>query len=350
MNFASDNWAGAAPAVVEAVAHEAAAIGAAYGESAVDKAVERRFAEIFERDVAVLLVGTGSAANALALSSVGRPGGIVFCHHDAHIAADECGGVEFLAAARLMGLDGAAGKIDPQALQAALDALQPGFVHAGQAMAVSITQQTEAGTVYTPDEIGRIAAIAKARGLPLHMDGARFANALAHLGVTPAEMSWKAGIDLLSFGGTKNGCLGAEALIVFDPEKAGDLPYLRKRAGQLFSKSRLIAAQFDAYLRDGLWLDLARHANLMADRLRSGLAQSGQAREAWPTQGNEVFAVLRRADAERLRRAGAAFHDWAPPRGSGVALGPDERLVRFVASFATSEAEVERFLAELART
>jgi threonine aldolase len=182
------------------------------------------------------------------------------------------------------------------------------------------------------------------------MDGARFANALAHLGVTPAEMSWKAGIDLLSFGGTKNGCLGAEALIVFDPEKAEDLPYLRKRAGQLFSKSRLIAAQFDAYLRDGLWLDLARHANSMADRLRSGLAQSGQAREAWPTQGNEVFAVLRRADAERLRRAGATFHDWTPPRGSGVALGPDERLVRFVASFATSEAEVERFLAELART
>jgi threonine aldolase len=349
MNFASDNWAGAAPAVVEAVAREAAAIGAAYGESAVDKAVERRFSEIFERDVAVLLVGTGSAANALALSSVGRPGGIVFCHHDAHIAADECGGVEFLAAARLLGLDGTAGKIDPQALQAALDAIQPGFVHAGQPMAVSITQQTEAGTVYTPDEIGRIAAIAQARGLPLHMDGARFANALAHLGVTPAEMSWKAGIDLLSFGGTKNGCLAAEALIVFDPQKAADLPYLRKRAGQLFSKSRLIAAQFDAYLRDGLWLDLARHANGMADRLRSGLRASGQARAAWPTQGNEVFAVLRCADAERLRQAGAAFHNWAPPRGSGVALGPDEMLVRFVASFATTEAEVERFLAELAR-
>ena len=272
MFFASDNWAGAAPAIVDAVTREAAAYGNAYGDSAIDRAVDARFNEIFEREVAVFLVGTGSAANGLALASVGRPGGVVFCHRDSHILEDECGGVEFLAVARLLGVDGRAGKLEPDGLSAAL-ARFPGFVHSGQRMAISITQQTEAGTVYSPRKFARSPSLARQHALPLHMDGARFANALAHLGVSPAEMTWKAGVDILSFGGTKNGCIGAEALVFFDPEKAREAPYLRKRAGQLFSKSRFIAAQFDAYFRDGLWLELARHANAMADRLRQGISR-----------------------------------------------------------------------------
>lgn len=346
MIFASDNWAGAAPEIVEAIAREAKNRGSAYGESPIDREVEARFSEIFEREVAVLFVGTGSAANALALASVNRPGGVVFCHRESHILEDECGGVEYLTGgARLFGLDGAIGKVRPEVLRAAMDRFAPGNVHSGQPMAVSITQQTEAGTAYTPDEIRALSTVARGRDLPLHMDGARFANALVQLGVSPAQMTWQAGVDILSFGGTKNGCVGAEALVFFDPAQARDAPYLRKRAGQLFSKSRFIAAQFQAYLHDGLWLGLARHANAMADSVRAGLGQTNRARLAWPTKGNEVFAVLSSPDAKRLRDAGAMFYDWPAPHGVGLDDG--ETLVRLVTSFATSAAEVDGFLGEL---
>jgi threonine aldolase len=348
MIFASDNWAGAAPEILDAISRESTRFGNAYGDSPIDKAVAARLSEIFERDVAVLFVATGTAANALALASVNRPGGVVFCHAASHVIEDECGAVEYLTGgARLLGVEGAAGKLDLSALRAAMDRFAPGVVHSGQPMAVSITQMTEAGTVYTPAEIGAISELAGERHLPLHMDGARFANALVALGVSPAEMTWKAGVDLLSFGGTKNGCMGAEALVFFDPKRAEDAPYLRKRAGQLFSKSRFIAAQFDAYLQDELWLQLAGHANSMAERLRAGLRSSNSAREAWPTQGNEVFAVLQRDDAERLRGAGAVFYDWPEPHGAGLALGADEVLVRLVSSFATKTTEVDGLLESL---
>jgi threonine aldolase len=240
MIFASDNWAGAAPQIIEAIAREASERGNAYGESPIDGRVEARFSEIFEREVAVLFVGTGSAANALALANVNRPGGVVFCHRESHILEDECGGVEYLTGgARLLGIDGTRGKIRPDGLAAAISRFAPGNVHSGQPMAVSITQQTEAGTAYTLEEIRALSTVARERDLPLHMDGARFANALVQARVSPAAMTWQAGVDILSFGGTKNGCVGAEALVFFNPAKASDAPYLRKRAGQLFSKSRL---------------------------------------------------------------------------------------------------------------
>ena len=346
MQFASDNWAGAAPQIVEAIAAEAARSGAAYGGSALDKAVEERFGEVFERDVAVFFVATGSAANGLAMAAVDRPGGVIFCHRDSHMVEGECGGVEYLTGgARLLGLEGAHGLLDPETLRAAIEGLTPASEHHGQGMAVSITQQTEAGTAYSPDAVRQVAAIARGRDMPLHMDGARFANALVHLNATPAEMTWKAGVDIVSFGATKNGCIAAEALVFFDRGMAGEMPFLRKRAGQLFSKSRFVAAQFEAYLSDGLWLNLARQANAMADRLRAGLAASSHAREAWPTAGNEVFAAVRRTDAERLRAKGALFHEWT--RTKGVRLGEDEMLLRLVTAFSTSAEEVDAFLAAL---
>ena len=351
MLFASDNWAGAAPEIVDAIAREAARFGAAYGESELDRAVEMRFSEVFEHEVAIFFVATGSAANALALAAVEKPGGVVFCHRESHMLEDECGGVEYLTGGvRLQPVDGPAGKLDREALRAAIDRFTPGFVHSGRPMAVSITQQSEAGGIYAPDEIRAIAAVAGERELPLHMDGARFANALVHLGVAPAEMTWRAGVDILSFGATKNGCMAAEAVVFFDPQRAADMPYLRKRAGQLFSKSRFIAAQFDTYFRDDVWLKLARHANAMAAKLRQGLAAAPHAREAWPTHGNEVFALLKRKDAERLRTAGAVFHDWPEPHGSGLGMSPDEALVRLVTSFATRPGDVDRFLDELSPT
>jgi threonine aldolase len=303
---------------------------------------------VFEREVAVFFVATGTAANALALASVSKPAGAVFCHSDSHILEDEIGGVEFLAGgARVIGIDGALGKLDRDALKQTLARFEPGSVRTGQPMAVSITQQTEAGAAYSLDEIRESAAIAHERDLPLHMDGARFANALIQLGVSPAAMSWRSGVDILSFGGTKNGCLAAEAVVFFEPATAKEMPYLRKRAGHLFSKSRLVAAQFDAYFRDDLWLRLARQSNAMADRLRAGLAAAPNAREAWPTLGNEVFAVLKKRDAARLREAGASFYEWPAPRWA-AGLEPDERIVRLVSAFSTQPDDVDRFLTVLA--
>ena len=350
MKFGSDNWAGAAPEILDALAREAATFGGSYGESDLDKRVVAQFSELFERDVAVLFVGTGSAANGLALASVAKPGGVVFCHQGSHVITDECGGVEHMAAVRLIGVEGKIGKIDPGALTDAIGRFEPGLraVHHGQPVAVSITQQNEAGGIYSLAEIGSIVSVACERNLPVHMDGSRFGNAVARLGVSPAEMTWKAGVDLLSFGGTKNGCLIAEALVIFDPAKAREAHFLRKRAGHLFSKARFIAAQFEAYLRDGLWLKLAGNANAMADRLRSGLRALSHAREAWPTEGNEVFLVLRSGDAKRLRQAGAVFFDWPQIYGVEADVAPEETIVRLVMSFSTEADEVDRFLDVLA--
>jgi len=342
MYFASDNWAGAAPQIIEAVTREAGRFGSAYATSDVDKAAEARFSEIFEREVAVFFVATGTAANSLALTAANRPGGAVFCHRQSHIEVDECGAVGFQSGgARLMPLPGSLGKFSAEDLTRAIEPFSPDFVHGGQPMAVSITQATEVGTTYSIDEIKALSEVAKANRIPLHMDGARFANALIDLGVTPAQMSWQAGVDILSFGGTKNGCLAAEAIVVFDPDLAAQLPFLRMRAGHLFSKMRFISAQFEAYLSDGLWLELARHANAMADRLRETITASNRARLAWPTSANEVFVAMPAPLAAELRSAGAQFHDWS--HSDDFQPGGDEALVRLVTSFATQPDHVDRF-------
>ncbi|MGN6550573.1 MAG: threonine aldolase family protein [Pararhizobium sp.] len=345
MIFASDNWAGAHPRICEALTRHAAGFASAYGTSDLDRRVEERFNALFEREVAVFFVGTGTAANSLALASVNRPGGVSFCHSEAHVIEDECGAPEFFThGARLVPVEGEAGKMNPEVLDAEIGRFPPGSVHSGQPMAVTLTQATEVGTIYAPEEIDAIAGIATAHGVPLHMDGARFANALVHLALTPAEMTWKRGVDIVSFGGTKNGCWCAEALVFLDPEMAKDLPFIRKRAAQLFSKSRFIAAQFDAYLEGDLWLDLARHSNAMADRLREGLPASGRARLGWQTASNELFPIMKKADVDRVRAKGGVVLDWNPPRAVRKTIAPDETMVRMVTSFATTEDDVDRFL------
>ena len=192
-------------------------------------------------------------------------------------------------------------------------------------------------------DIVRISTLAKRHSVPLHMDGARFANALVSLDTTPAEMTWKRGVDIVSFGGTKNGCWCAEAVVLFDLDRARELAFLRKRAAQLFSKSRFIAAQFDAYFKDGLWLETARHANSMAKRLAAAIGGSSSAQLAWKPQANEVFAVMKRSEAERLQAAGAVFYEWHKPASFDGPLADDEALYRFVTSFATTSEDVERF-------
>ncbi|WP_274627804.1 threonine aldolase family protein [Arvimicrobium flavum] len=344
MIFASDNWAGAHPAIAASLAEHATGYSAGYGAGELDKVVDAKFSELFEREVAVLFVGTGTAANSLALTSVAKPGGIVFAHAHAHVIDDECGAPEYLSGGlRISPVEGGVGKMTPAALRHAIGRFADEFVHAGRPNAVSLTQATEAGSVYALDEIAALSAIAKEFGLPVHMDGARFANALVSLGCTPAEMTWKRGVDLLSFGGTKNGCWCAEAIVLFDPSKAKDLAFVRKRAAQLFSKSRFIAAQFDAYFRDGLWLQTARHANAMAVQLAGVFRSSNAARLAWEPQANEVFAILSKPAIAAARSAGAVFYEWNVPEHFDGRIGEDEELCRFVTSFATTTEDVARF-------
>ncbi|MDP2122335.1 MAG: low specificity L-threonine aldolase [Hoeflea sp.] len=344
MIFTSDNWAGAHPAIAASLSAHSTGFAPAYGASELDRKVEAKFNEIFGREVAVFFVGTGTAANSLALSAIMKPGGVSFCHREAHVVADECGAPEFFShGSRLVPVDGAEGKMDPASLEREIARFPQGFVHAGQPMAITLTQATEAGTVYTVEEIRAISAIAKAHGLPLHMDGARFANALVALDLTPAQMTHELGVDIVSFGGTKNGCWCAEALVFLDPGMATEAPYIRKRAAQLFSKSRFIAAQFDAYFENGLWLDTARHANAMAARLQAAIETSSQARLAWKSPANETFPIVPKSLAKELSAKGALFYEWSPPRSAAHLVGADETMLRLVTSFATTQDQVDRF-------
>lgn len=344
MFFSSDNWAGAHPSINERLARESTRFAAAYGNSDLDKAVEARFNEIFETEVSVFFVSTGTAANSLSLASIARIGGVVFAHSEAHVIEDECGAPDFLSGMRMIPVEGPDGKMTPEALAARIAGFPQDSLHHGRAAAVTLTQATETGTVYTLDEIDALTAIARANGLPVHMDGARFGNAITALGVTPAEMTWKRGVDVLSFGGTKNGCWCAEAIVFFNKDLAKDFAFIRKRAAQLFSKTRFISAQFEAYLQDDLWLELAGHANTMANRLRTGINELNSARQAWETTSNEVFAILPKASAEAARNAGARFYDWPVPQKNPNLVAADEVLIRLVTSFATTEEDVDQFL------
>jgi threonine aldolase len=342
MNFSSDNTAPVAPEILEAIVRANEGFAPGYGADPWTGAVERRFSEIFERDVAVFLVPTGTAANALALAHVAPPWGVVLCHAESHIATDECGAPEFFGAGlKLVGLPGAGAKITPDMLTTALKGYGGHSPHQMIASALSLTQASEAGTVYRPDEIAALCAIAHERALAVHMDGARFANALVRLEVTPAQMTWRSGIDVLSFGVTKAGALAAEAVVFFDTTRAAFFAERRKRAGHLLSKHRFLAAQFDAALAEDRWLKLARHANAMADRLAQKLAAIGLA-PVWPVEANLVFVALPRALDARLKAAGARYY--VRPSES-LEVDIDRVLVRLVTSFATREDEVDRFVA-----
>jgi threonine aldolase len=342
MNFSSDNTAPVAPEILEGIVGANEGFAPGYGADPLTGAVERRFCEIFERDVAVFLVPTGTAANALALAHVTPPWGVVFCHAESHIATDECGAPEFFGAGlKLAGLPGFGAKIAPDTLAEALKGYGGHSPHQMVASALSITQASEAGTVYRADEIASLCAIAHERGLAVHMDGARFANALVRLEVTPAQMTWRSGIDVVSFGVTKLGAMAAEAVVFFDTARAAFFAERRKRAGHLLSKHRFIAAQFDAALAQDRWLKLARHANALADRLAQKLAAVGLV-PVWPVEANLVFVALPRALDARLKAAGARYY--VRPSES-LKVDADHVLVRLVTSFATHEDEVDRFVA-----
>ncbi|UIJ46110.1 beta-eliminating lyase-related protein [Sphingomonas cannabina] len=307
MRFFSDNAAPVSPQVLEAIA-AADVVDTAYDGDRWSRQLDARFSELFGTEVRALWAPTGTAANCLALAALCPPHGAVVCHREAHINTDEGGAPGFYThGAKLLLADGPGAKLDVAAVEGVLAGVRPD-VHQVQTHAISITNATEYGLAYTPDETAAIGELARARGLGFHVDGARFANAVAHLGCTPADLTWKAGVDALSFGFVKNGGMSAEALILFRPELAEATLYRRKRAGLLLSKGRYLAAQLLAMLEGDLWLANARTAN-------AGAALLGQAageRLVHPVEANEVFVRLTPDEAATLRGQGFDFYDWGP--------------------------------------
>ena len=341
MWFTSDNASGAAPEVMSAVARANEGYARSYGADALMDRARDLVREVFEApEAAVYLVTTGTVANALSLSLLTPPWGSVFCHTHAHIAEDECGAPEFYShGAKLTLIPGAHGRMEAGALEAAILRAKGAGVHGVQPGALSITNVTEAGTVYSVAEIAALAGVARAHGVPVHLDGARFANALVATGATAADMTWRAGVDVVSFGGTKNGCMGVEAVVIFDPAKAWEFELRRKRAGHLMSKHRFLSAQMAAYLDDGLWLRLAAHANAMGARLARGLMQMPDVEMVHPVESNILFPEWAEGIHAKLEAAGAAYYPFPAPMG--------RERARLVASWSTTERDVDAFLSAL---
>jgi len=311
MRFFSDNAAAACPEALAAIA-DANRIDTAYDGDAWSRRLDDTLSRLFGTEVAALWVSTGTAANSLALAALCPPHGSIVCHRDAHIQNDECGAPEFFThGAKLLLGDGEGAKLTPAAVSALLATVRDD-VHQVQPAALSITNATEYGLVYTPAETAALGALCRERGLGFHVDGARFANAVASLGCAPADLSWKAGVDALSFGFVKNGGLSAELLVFFRPELAAATFYRRKRAGHLLSKGRYLAAQILAMLDGDVWLRNARAAN----RAAAGLAEAaGSDRLVLPVQANEVFVRVSAGEAAALRAQGFDFYDWGPGEG-----------------------------------
>lgn len=344
--FASDNTSPAHPAIMASVAAANDGYAMPYGADRWMDDVRAEIRRQFEApEAAVYLVATGTAANALALACLCPPWAAVYCHRNAHVEEDECGAPEFYTGgAKLVLIDGDHARMSPEGLSRAIGFTARAGVHNVQKGMVTLTNSTENGAVYTPAQVAELAALAHAQRLPVHMDGARFANALVAAGCTPAEMTWRAGVDVLSFGGTKNGCLGVEAVVIFDPAKAWEFELRRKRGGHLFSKHRYLSAQMAAYLKDGLWLTLARQANAAARRLSQGLAATPGASLVHPTEANAVFAAWPRSGHHRAQGAGGRYYLWP---GNQTLDGPDHEAVaaRLVCSWCTTDADVDAFIA-----
>ncbi|KAA2313984.1 low specificity L-threonine aldolase [Pseudooceanicola sediminis] len=343
MFFASDNAGPAHPSIAEALVHANTGYQMPYGKDTIMDQVRDRLRTIFEApEAAIYLVATGTAANSLSLATYCQPWQTVFCSPVAHINEDECNSPEFYMGGAKLTLVGDSDKMTPAALRAAMGHDARIAVHSAQPGPLSITQATEKGRIYTCDEIAALSAIAADLGQPTHLDGARFANALVALGCTPAEMTWKAGVDVVSFGGTKNGCVGVEAVIFFDPAKAWEFELRRKRGAHLFSKHRYLSAQMLAYLEGGLWLDLAKRSNARMALLADGLRKIPGTSFLHDPQANIVFANLPRAAHKRLMQAGARYY-----LTSGDLDGADEDellTARLVCDWSLPEAEITRFL------
>jgi threonine aldolase len=335
MNFCSDNVTGVAPEIMAALAAANHGAAGAYGNDDWTRKVEVQLSEVFERKVRAFPVATGTASNSLALATMAPPYGAILAHEAAHVMVDECGAPEFYSGgAKLIPVAGPNGKMSAEGVAAAITRWRSTDPHQVPLAAISLTNATESGTVYRPDEVRAIAELARAEKMRVHMDGARFANAVASLGVPAKAVTWEAGVDALSFGATKAGCMAAECVVFFDEKLADSFEYRRMRAGHLVSKMRFVSAQLNAFFADGLWLKMARHANSMAQRLAQGLGRIPGVRFTSPVEANELFVVLPPAVIAGLRAAGAEFYDWTG----------EPNLIRLVTAWDTDAAKVEQFL------
>jgi threonine aldolase len=342
-NFSSDHVAPACDAIMAAVNKANDGFVTSYGGDDLTAKLQSVTSDLFEKQVTVFPVTSGTAANALALSQIVPTFGAIYCYEAAHIVTDESGAPGFFTGgAQLIGFPATDGKIRPGQLTKAVAYAEDLGIHHVKPGAVTLTQATEWGTVYSLAEIAAISEVAKQYELPVHMDGARFANALVHLGCTPAEATWKCGVDVLSLGATKNGALGAEAVVFFDPAMARDFERRRKRAGHLMSKLRFLSAQLNAYFKNGLWLANARHANAMATKLAQGLKTVPGARLLQPVDANEIFVALSEATVSGLETQGFKFYRWPLHTAeSGI-------TIRLVTCYATPSADVDAFIAAAA--
>jgi threonine aldolase len=343
-NFKSDNVAPVSEAIMAAIHAANTGSAASYGGDDFTLKLQAVASGLFDKEVLIFPVTTGTAANALALAQIVPPYGAVYCHEAAHIVTDECSAPEFFTGgAKVIGFRAPDGKITPGQLTQAMAFAQEMGVHHVKPGAVSLSQATEWGTVYELSEIAALAAAARSEGVPVHMDGARFANAVVHLGCSPAEATWKNGVDVLSLGATKNGALCAEAVVFFDPARAQEFERRRKQSGHLWSKLRFVSAQLLAYFDHGLWLDNARHANSMAAALAQGLRGIDGAVLLQSVDANEVFVALPEATVIALERLGFGFYRWPQSvTEAGVAI-------RLVTSYATPRADVDALLAAARR-
>ncbi|HVC54206.1 MAG TPA: beta-eliminating lyase-related protein [Stellaceae bacterium] len=338
IDFRSDNTSRAAPEILDALIRANTGTALGYGADEWTARLQERFSELFETRVRVFPVATGTAANALSLAALGPSWGLVYCSEAAHINTSEANAAGFFGGGlKLLPVAGSYGRIGAEALAQVLAGVLPGQTHRGVPSAVNLTQATDLGGVYSVDEIAAVTEIAKRRGLRVHMDGARFANALARLGCTPAEMSWRTGVDILSFGATKNGGALCDAIVVFAPELADGLAIQLRRAGQVWSKMRFASAQLMAYVEDGLWLRLAAASNAIAARIAAGLPGIPGLRLVAPVEANELFLELPGAAMDALERDGFQFY-----RRSAT-------LARLVCRFDASEAEADALVAALRR-
>jgi len=340
-HFGSDNVSGIAPEILDAIIAANQGGVDSYGDDALTMGLEQRFGALFETQVSVLPVGTGTIANCLSLALATPPWGAVFCSQEAHIVVDEANGPEFFTGgAKLTTIATADGRLAPDHVRAAATAFDPTDLHHPMRAVLSITQSTETGTLYTLDAVRELGALARELDMVFHMDGARFANAVAALGCSPADLTWRAGVDVLSFGATKNGCLAVEAIVVFGKlrEQMPRLRRMHKRAGQLYSKMRFFAAQLDAYLEQDRWLTWAGHANAQAQRLARGLTAIDGIELAYPVEANEVFLTMPVAAYEAIVAAGIGLYPIAP---SGDGRGS----IRLVTAFDSAAADIDRVIA-----
>ena len=351
MYFGSDNQTGASPQVLDMLAQANNEFTHGYGDDRWTHRAIEALNTLFECDLDAYFVATGTAANSLSLSCMVQPWEGILCHNSSHIILDESTAPEFFTGgARMLPVSQGEGKISPEHLNHYFDFMGTDYPHNVKAKALSITQASEAGLVYTPEEIAILSGIAKHHNLKVHMDGARFANAVASVGCTPAELTWKAGVDVLCLGATKCGALCAEAVVFFNRDLAETFSERRKRSGHLLSKGRLFGAQMVGWLKDNHWLDLAQHANSQATALATQISSYDGVKLAWPVQSNELFAIMPKALAQYLREAGAEFYDWyettLPP---GKVLTEDQTYVRLVTSFVTQDSQREEFCGLISR-